>query len=493
MEQTEIQIDILLDIVKKGGVFKTGHDIYDESGRLWLAGDVLVSHEKMVQRLKAAGIETIVFDLNNGGGFWHKTGKPLPVKPPASSGNSPASPDASPTSSAPAEKQDTPSDVSISTMSKGKKSGPPSEIEKRLDEIIQVKKEARQKYRQAKQCIKKVIDDIKNREGNLDYQNVEQTVTDLFDFVSHNDHTFSYLTREIFSFDDYLYNHSINTCTIGTVVLQRFNQQLPTFTNDLFEVPDKEAQAKENAHSPMPSFHYRFQEMRDICIGFFLHDIGKVLIPEDILNKKGKLSPEEFRLVQTHSFEKGLWLLEKNQIDNPFIQNIVKYHHAALYEDESRCYPADKPFVDIPAYVMICKFSDIYDAMTSKRCYKDAFNPIGVVTNIFRDYAHKEPNLQMALYTFVKSIGICPAGSVVSLTNGQKAFVLDSEGPLVLTFTDADGNTLSKPSDPLDLAVKEWNTEKLKIDNGKPLLSPREAYDILPGYLRTMAHHEPAE
>jgi HD-GYP domain-containing protein (c-di-GMP phosphodiesterase class II) len=445
----------------------------------------LIHRKKTLLKLREEGVQFISFDLEGGGGFWHKKGAPLPIKS-TSSASVKSKKNGSPSEASSASAEGVPE----SSVPKAIPPLYPSKIEKRLQEIIDVKKEAHQKYQLAKKCIKKVITDIKTRNGELDYQQVEETVSDLFDFVSSNHHSFSYLTREIFSFDDYLYNHSINVCTIGTVVLQRFNRRLPAVDSDLFKAPGKAGLQQEYAHAPVPSFHYRSREMRDICIGFFLHDIGKVLIPDQVLNKQGKLTPEEFRIVQGHSYDKGAKLLQKNHIENAFIQNIVKYHHAALYENEAHCYPADKSFMDIPAYVMICKFSDIYDAMTSKRCYKEAFNPIKVVTRIFRNYAHKGPHLQMALYTFVKSIGICPAGSVVTLINGQKAFVLESNGPLVLPFTNAEGDTLSKHLEPIDLGEKDSIRGEVKIDNSKPLLSPRNAYDILPAFLKAIVRQE---
>jgi len=76
-----------------------------------------------------------------------------------------------------------------------------------------------------------------------------------------------------------------------------------------------------------------------IAMGYFLHGLGKVLVPEKVLNKKGRLTDQEFELVKAHSYDLGPRLLEKNLISNAFIANVVKYHHAALYNDEERTYP----------------------------------------------------------------------------------------------------------------------------------------------------------
>jgi hypothetical protein len=175
--------------------------------------------------------------------------------------------------------------------------------------------------------------------------------------------------------------------------------------------------------------------------------------------------------------------MEKNKIKNSMINNIVKNHHARLYEKEERCYPMDTLPDDIPIYVKICKFADIYDAMTSKRCYKEAFNQIGVVTDIFRKYAGKDILLQHILYSFVKSIGIYPPGSIIFLRNGQMAYVLESDGPIVIPFTDTDGNRLSRRSDPVDINSSDLD-ELLKPDGRRSVKTPMEVYDLLPSYLK---------
>ena len=139
---------------------------------------------------------------------------------------------------------------------------------------------------------------------------------------------------------------------------------------------------------------------------------------------------------------------------------------------------------EIPPYVKIAKLADIYDAMTSKRCYKDAFNPINVVTNIFRTYANKDPFLQVVLHSFVKVVGIYPPGSILTLRNGQMAYVLLSDGPIVLPFTDSKAQPLSNKPDPIDLgSINIIESPQIQIDNRKSLKAPAEVIDLLPSYI----------
>ena len=158
-------------------------------------------------------------------------------------------------------------------------------------------------------------------------------------------------------------------------------------------------------------------------------------------------------------------------------------HHSRLFNDEERCYPDLINPVDIPPYVKVCKLADIYDAMTSKRSYKEALNPVGVVSDIFHKYAEKDNLLQFVLHSFVKAVGIYPPGSIVSLVNGQLAYVFDSQGPALIPITDINGQTLKSKQNILVLD-KTAEANGLKIDRRKPPLAPVAAHKIMPEYLK---------
>jgi HD-GYP domain-containing protein (c-di-GMP phosphodiesterase class II) len=459
----KISIDQLIDIVQGGGTIRTGIDIFNRQGQLLLEKDVLVSDAKPLLNIKRLGVGWISIVSNNAGGLWDRDGKQLGV------------PSTSET------------EVSSTAASKF---APVSDIGHRIEEIVELKAIATKKYEHAKDCVKSVLNSIQNNGGKFDFEPITETVTGLVDFVVKNDNAFSYLTREIFSFDDYLYNHSINVCTIGTVIMKKFNENFSTAVNSFLNgaAPANLTDTNQEKNS----FTYFLpEEQRDIAIGFFMHDLGKVLIDKNVLNKPGKLTETEFETIKSHSTEKGLELLKRNNLFNPYLANISLYHHAKLFQDEVRCYPAVKKQTEIPPYVKVCKLADIYDAMTSKRCYKDAVNPVAVVTDIFHTYAEKDPLLQYILHSFVKSVGIYPPGSVIALTNGQLAYVLDSQGPMLLPVTDTNGDPLkTKP----DIVVMEKGATQTghKVDRRKPPLSPVEAYKILPDYLlRTLQPRSP--
>ncbi len=444
-------IDRLIAVVENGGRVRTGVDVHNKEGVLLLEKSVLVADPDILRKAKAQGAKLVPIVEQEEGGIWDKTGRRIVLA--ADEGN------------------EAPVKVAV-----------PSSIERKISEIVEIKKAAAVKYEKAKATIKQTLTAIKQTGGEFDLEPIAATVGELFDFVSKNENAFAYLTREIFSYDDYLYNHSVNVCTIGTVVMQKFNASFSAavnvFLND--HTAGTSGAVPRDDHSFL---YFTPSELLDISIGYFMHDLGKVLINPKVLNKPDKLTPEEFEEVKTHVTDKARQILQKNRLTDPYIVDDCLYHHAALYDGEERCYPNQDHRL-VPAYAKVCKLADIYDAMTSRRCYKEALNPVGVVTDIFYHYARKDPLLQYALHAFIKSVGIYPAGSVVTLSNGQLAYVLDSSGPVLLPVTDPKGESLTRQPEMIVMGRGGNAPPTLTIDRYRPLVCPLDAYNILPPYLR---------
>jgi len=455
-----ISVDELMEMVSVGGMLRTGIDLFNKNNVLLLSGDHVVNNVNTLLHLKTMGLTEIPINVENQGGIWDQNGNERSIEHESEGNHVPAS-----ELKKPADSRST-------------------DIKKKIIEIHEVKREAKQKYKKAKKNIIKVIEDIKSTGGEFDYGLVENTVMDIFNFITRKENAFSYLTKELFSYDDYLYNHSLNVCIIGTAVIRRFNEHFSSEINKYLSNRYYENTHEHEKSSSVSFLYYLPEELYDISIGFFLHDIGKVMIPEGTLNKEGALSKEEFKLVKNHSLEYGIRLLNKNKVKSPFINNIIKYHHGILFKGEKNCYPTDRYYLENPAYVKICKLADIYDAMTSKRCYKEAFNPVVVVTDLFHEYAHKDPMLQFILHSFVNTVGIYPPGSLVFLRDGRMAYIVESQGPLVIPFTDTHGTTLSRQQDPIALDELGEDEEDFKIDRRKPVLSQAEVYSLLPSFLK---------
>ncbi len=106
-----------------------------------------------------------------------------------------------------------------------------------------------------------------------------------------------------------------------------------------------------------------------------LHDIGKIAIDEKILNKPGKLTPEEFRVIQTHSMLGAEMLRDLDGFaGQPLLQTayeIARWHHERW---DGRGYPDGLKRDEIPISAQLVSLADVYDALTSERCYKKAFS-----------------------------------------------------------------------------------------------------------------------
>ena len=106
-----------------------------------------------------------------------------------------------------------------------------------------------------------------------------------------------------------------------------------------------------------------------------LHDIGKIGIDEKVLNKPGKLTPEEFKVIQTHSMLGAKMLHDLDEFsEQPLLQTayeIARWHHERW---DGRGYPDGLKGDEIPISAQLVSLADVYDALTSERCYKKAFS-----------------------------------------------------------------------------------------------------------------------
>ncbi len=118
---------------------------------------------------------------------------------------------------------------------------------------------------------------------------------------------------------------------------------------------------------------YTAEEIEDIAIGSIMHDIGKIAIPDVILNKPGKLTAEEFDIVKTHTTKGGNLLAElsKNQTHPSYIyaRDIAKHHHERW---DGKGYPDGLKGEEISVPAQVVSIADIYDALVSPRVYKPA-------------------------------------------------------------------------------------------------------------------------
>lgn len=159
------------------------------------------------------------------------------------------------------------------------------------------------------------------------------------------------------------------------------------------------------------------EELDHITLAGLLHDIGKCKIPEDILLKPGKLSKQEYEFIKMHpSF--GYDIVKNQDIDNK-IKNAVLYHHERF---DGTGYPEGLTASQIENYSAIVSIADVYDAMTSNRCYRNALCPFDVIAN-FEQEGYDKYNPAFII-TFLEKIADSYVNTEVLLSDGQTGRII---------------------------------------------------------------------
>lgn len=196
------------------------------------------------------------------------------------------------------------------------------------------------------------------------------------------------------------------------------------------------------------------KELTELGLGALLHDLGKMRVPDKILNKPGRLTDDEFKVMKTHPTE-GYKLLRNDESLNKQILSIVVFHHERL---DGNGYPKGLKEYEIDPLVRITSIVDVYDAITSDRCYHDGVTPAAAMEDLFK-WAEGNFDAQL-LQCFIKCLGIYPIGSLVQLNTGDVGVVVTSdEGrrlqPIVMLVMNEKGKHYT-PRRMVNLSDRMW-------------------------------------
>lgn len=161
-------------------------------------------------------------------------------------------------------------------------------------------------------------------------------------------------------------------------------------------------------------------KLRDLGIGAILHDIGKTKIPNEILNKKGKLENEEIEIIKKHT-TLGYEILKKYDDISSLSKGAVLFHHERI---DGSGYPFGKKGKDIHLFGRIVAITDTFDAMTSNRIYKRKVSN-GEALEFILSTGMTNYDYEL-VKIFMNHVTIYPLGTIVKLNNGEKAIVIDN-------------------------------------------------------------------
>ena len=195
--------------------------------------------------------------------------------------------------------------------------------------------------------------------------------------------------------DDYTYMHSVAVCALMVALSRQLNL-------------DEE-------------------QTRSAGIAGLLHDLGKAMMPMDVLNKPGKLTDEEFAIIKTHPEEGHRLLLGSTGADEIAL-DVVLHHHE---KTDGSGYPKRLKDSEISLFAKMGAVCDVYDAITSNRPYKAGWDPAESLRKMAEwSNGHFDPTVFQA---FVKSLGIYPIGSLVRLNSGRLGIVVEQAEKSLLT------------------------------------------------------------
>lgn len=285
-------------------------------------------------------------------------------------------------------------------------------------------------YRAARRWIDQMLED--SRLGNsIDTDQARELVTQLADEVIRNPDALVWLTF-LKTRDEYTATHCMNVCILAL-----------TFGRCLGLDED---------------------ELHCLGLGALLHDLGKMQIPDEVLNKPGQLTEDEFDQMKQHP-GLGFAMLGDDENLNEVSLHIVLHHHERL---DGRGYPAGLTAEEIPLLTRVSSIVDVYDAITSDRCYHDGIPPAEALENLFK-WAAGNFDVHL-LEHFIKCIGIYPIGSVVRLSSGEVGIIVASDErnrlkPIILVVKGADGQPVAQRR-LLNMSSAVWKNsgKRLMID-----------------------------
>lgn len=228
---------------------------------------------------------------------------------------------------------------------------------------------------------------LEARMGNaIDAAGVVDLVEDISNSLARNSSALISLAR-LKTADDYTFMHSVSVCAMMIALARQLNQNEET--------------------------------VRIAGMAGLLHDVGKMMLPIEVLNKPGRLTDAEFALVKTHPVKGHAFLLKGVNIDKVTL-DVCLHHHEKV---DGSGYPHGLDGSQISLFAKMGAVCDVYDTITSNRPYKAGWDPSESL-RLMGTWANGHFDLPVFL-AFAKTLGIYPVGSLVRLNSGHIGVVTE--------------------------------------------------------------------
>ena len=269
---------------------------------------------------------------------------------------------------------------------------------------------ARRLHNDSSDLLRSALDNARTGRS-VDIKSARSAVKDLTHSVMRNPDALGWMSK-LKQEHEYTYKHSLSVCILSLVF---------------------------GRHMSLPE-----SELYELGLGAFLHDIGKMRIPLEVLDKPGALSEEEFTEMRRHP-EYGVEIVSSSGGVSDTVRDIILSHHERM---NGSGYPQGIPAELIRPMTHMVAICDTYDAIVSKRPYKKPVTAVRAVEILNRERGNLfDPWL---VDQFIQCVGVYPVGTLVELSNDETGIVVSANRearlhPRVLILLNNEGQRLERP------------------------------------------------